>query len=631
MGIRGMKLVNRTLMRGAIIIGLTALGTVVQAEPVTNISFTKFVINYNIKADASYTEDVTEVYRVNNTQGIREASQQSLGFSESREAMDVIEAYTTTKDGKRIDVTPDKIMVQQNPASANASLFSDYKFKIVVFPQVEVGSVLTLHLKKLELKPPLPGVLSLRETFVKFGGWDGGVEITVHAPASMNLQFENSGMQGGVIKSAKGKIREWHWSLPPTEGTLYEPGTIDVSDISPYLVGSNLKSYDDLAKAYLIGERLAAKVTPAVQKQADEITQGINDKRAQAEAIYRWVATNIRYVAIVMNVGGWVPHNADDILQARYGDCKDHSTLLESLFAAKGIKSSPVLVNASNSYLLPKVAIMEPFNHAISYLPDYQLFVDSTAPFATFGVLSDALRGKSALILDAGNGEPMFKTIPLMNDVADQTKVTKEISIAADGSVTGKTTINSSGVYDFVNRAVLSTIPKDRLPQVASMLLSHSGQSGTGDLQFGDPRDLAKVFTYDVQFQVPHYVQLPGPGAFSNNMGIDGFMPIAGFANSTALPARKFPFQCGGGLNEEITHITLPQGLKVSSLPKAANITSKFGSYESSYMQDGQQITIKRTLDLKYPQATCSPADYLEIKNMTGAIAQDIRAQILYQ
>ena len=117
-------------------------------------------------------------------------------------------------------------------------------------------------------------------------------------------------------------------------------------------------------------------------------TAGIQDRRGQAKALYEWVSAHIRYVNIVLGAGGYKPHKAADVLKNGYGDCKDHVMLLEALLAAKGIKSSPVLIRAGvNLYKLPPAPSPFVFDHLITYMPEFQLYLDSTARYAPFGVL----------------------------------------------------------------------------------------------------------------------------------------------------------------------------------------------------------------------------------------------------
>ena len=83
-----------------------------------------------------------------------------------------------------------------------------------------------------------------------------------------------------------------------------------------------------------------AAVTPAISALAKELTSGVTDDRAKVRKLYNWVSRNIRYVAVYVAEGGFVPHSAQSILDNRYGDCKDHVTLLEALLAAVGIEST---------------------------------------------------------------------------------------------------------------------------------------------------------------------------------------------------------------------------------------------------------------------------------------------------
>jgi hypothetical protein len=94
-----------------------------------------------------------------------------------------------------------------------------------------------------------------------------------------------------------------------------------------------------------------------------------------------------------------MPHTAQDVLRARYGDCKDHTTLLQALLAAKGILSGTVLVNSNSRYSLPSVASpLAVFNHAITYVPEFDVYLDSTAGVARFGTLPFNEEGKRALL-----------------------------------------------------------------------------------------------------------------------------------------------------------------------------------------------------------------------------------------
>src|SRR5262245_61430866 len=79
--------------------------------------------NYTVNADATYVEENFSRIRIDSPAGVRALGQAPLRYSASLQSLDVLEAYTTTKDGQRIDVAPDKILEQQLPQSSGAPMF----------------------------------------------------------------------------------------------------------------------------------------------------------------------------------------------------------------------------------------------------------------------------------------------------------------------------------------------------------------------------------------------------------------------------------------------------------------------------------------------------------------------------
>jgi hypothetical protein len=406
---------------------------------------------------------------------------------------------------------------------------------------------------------------------------------------------------------------------------------VGTTDHSPRVAVTTFPSFEAAGTAYLERAKPKAEVTPGIQKLADDITEGLTDRRAQAEALYRWVSANIRYVAIFLDFGGVVPHDAQAIADAKYGDCKDHTTVLEALLAAKGIKSSPVLVNAGDAYWLPKAAVSPGvFNHAITYLPDFKLYVDSTAGVAMFGVLPVTERGKPALVADDGTGKPMIVTLPLSSPEGDRVSMTSDLTIDADGGVKGASKIASTGVFDWISRQIFSSLPPGVEPQVAGRLLTLTGQNGTGNFTHSEARNLATPFTYATQFQLPNYVQLPGPGAMAVPQGLSSFSNIATTFELFGPEKRELPMPFVARHVTETVTIHLPEGVKVARLPKPARVTSPVGVYESSYSTEGQAIIVKRSLDIRMAGPLLQPSDYAAFRAMGQSVMRDLRTQLIY-
>lgn len=586
---------------------------------------------YDVHADGSYTLDRFKSMRINNQQGVQASGQVPLQYSATLEELEVLEAYTTTKDGKRIDVAADKILQQQSPVSAGAPMFDDAKVKTIVFPNVEPGVTLNFRVRTNQKVPLFPGAFSMSLEFPQT--WDfKASSVTVRAPDSMPLYVEAIDLPGGEVKSDRPGTKVWRWTLENPSLHMPEPGSVAATDFSPRLAVTSFSSYDAAARAYLDRAKPKAAVTPAIQKLADEITQGSTDKRTQAAALYRWVSKEIRYVGIFLGFGGVVPHSADDIAQARYGDCKDHVTILEALLAAKGIQSSTVLVNTGGSFWLPKVAITPgKFNHVITYLPEFKLYVDSTVGMAPFGVLPPQEYGKPVLLTDDGTGKARLETLPLVNAVQDNVRVTTNVVLAPDGVIKGESKIVNSGIYEMISRMIFAGIPKGAEAQVAAQILTMAGQPGTGSYQFADVRDLTQAFNYTSQFASPNFAQLPGPSAVRVPTGLGSLVGIAGILQLTVLEKRDHPMQLAGGHQEEVTNFTFPSGTKFLSLPKPVTVENAVGRYQSTYTESGTTITAKRTFGYKLNKVILNPDEYSLSRELGKAVYRDFTSQILFQ
>ena len=231
--------------------------------------------------------------------------------------------------------------------------------------------------------------MAVKEASIAFTsqGKDGAFHIHTHD------------VESDPLVSAGGKTRHvWHYH---NEGALtLEPEAVtEIADL-PHVAVTTLESWSDVGYIYADLFKDRAKATPDISKLASDLTEGVRDRRQQARILYEWVAGHIRYVDIVLGAGGFLPHEAADVLKNGYGDCKDHVMLLEALLSAKGIRSSSVLIRAGveNVYKLPPAPSPFVFDHLITYIPEFSLFVDFTARYG-------AVRGPSHLRCRQGSAD----------------------------------------------------------------------------------------------------------------------------------------------------------------------------------------------------------------------------------
>ena len=267
---------------------------------------------------------------------------------------------------------------------------------------------------------------------------------------------------------------------------MAEPAALSPWDTEPHYIISTFPDYAAVAAAYRQMAAGKAAVTPRIQALADEITTGTADRRDQAHRIYDWVSKHIRYVAVFLGNGGYEPHEAIRILENGYGDCKDHVVLLEALLKAKGIASLPVLIDSGNRYRAPETATPALFNHVLSYLPELDLYADSTAGVGPFGTLPVTEYGKPVAL--AAEPGASLTHLPLVATEENEETLQTTALLSADGTVSGQSTTTASGPFGIRLRQLAASIEEKGREQMAATQLRSLGWSGKGSFEFEPPR-----------------------------------------------------------------------------------------------------------------------------------------------
>lgn len=86
---------------------------------------------------------------------------------------------------------------------------------------------------------------------------------------------------------------------------------------------------------------------------------------ARAAAALRLVQDEVRYMALTLGEGGWLPVSAGEVWASRQGDCKGKTVLLVALLRELGIEAAPVLVSSTNLPLDKYLPMVSAFDHVI--------------------------------------------------------------------------------------------------------------------------------------------------------------------------------------------------------------------------------------------------------------------------
>jgi hypothetical protein len=193
-----------------------------------------------------------------------------------------------------------------------------------------------------------------------------------------------------------------------------EPLAPPLSEVIPTVVLSTFKDWNAFRGWY--GEAVRGFTEPdaQVRELAAKLTAGKTTRDAKLQAIFDFVADDIRYVNYVSGEW-WLPNRPQQLLARREGDCDDKALLLITLLKAVGIDAQEVLVQTrmtnEPSLLRARGAAVPLFDHGIAFLPGPGggTYLDATSPQSRLGPLPSMDARAVALRMD---GPPEIVQLP---------------------------------------------------------------------------------------------------------------------------------------------------------------------------------------------------------------------------
>ncbi len=578
-------------------------------------------------ADASSVVDYTLEREALSEQGAQTVGKASRTYHRALQRHEVVEAYTLKADGRKLPVAADAIQVQSGIASSGTTpSMPEMAIVLVTFPDVQRGDRTVLRGRLTTHTPMLPGWAQSFDLIVPVVAFDQ-VAIRLEAPKVLGLKVFSDGFTVQQEDGGDSAVWQLRASSP---ARAPDPSPANSLTGLPRFYASAWSDHAQLAQAYAEQINAKAVVTDEVRQLAQEITRGKTAPRDKAAAIHDWVRRNIRYVAVYLGVGGFVPHDVAWILGNRYGDCKDQALLMQTLLKAVGIEAVPVLINTQAEYVLPELPTLVSFNHCILYLPGLDLFADPTDGRVPFGTLPLADSDKPVAVALAG-GATVMRTPAFAAD-ASRVAVRSVWRIAKDGRASATIRVESNGHAATVLQDRLVQIPADMRGEAVQRLLSSSNLRGTGAIRYPAIERNVQRQSLELDLELPAFLGEPEAGSVAANPGLNFPIFAAAYLSNYAAERRQLAMVCLPVRVREDFELHFDPAFKLLRAPESVKLTQLDGVvYEAQYRLDGQVLTGWRELTLAQPRHWCSAADYSARRPVMTSIRRNLRATILYQ
>jgi cellulose synthase operon protein C len=374
------------------------------------------------------------------------------------------------------------------------------------------------------------------------------------------------------------------WEKSRIAALVREPHSPSWSEQGAYVHVSNFQSWQALGKWYADLIRPQFELNAELKNQVSEIVARHPNRLDRVAAIDELVLNNTRYVALEFGVYGFKPYPVTQTFSRRFGDCKDKASLMIALLRAAGIDADIALVRTQRlGDIISKPASVSIFDHAIVYVPEFDLWMDGTAEFASLRELPVEDQGVMALTVGL-NGEAVLRRSPRSSAADNYSRRTINARLDADGTIhfSGATYVRGEDAPELrrhleVRDAKLGYV-RDRLAQVLPAVEIHDVE-----LPVGSSEAVSLSFSGDLAtFRGHHVATLPSSWMERNYL-------------TTVAPgtsrSQDLLLQAPWTTEEEI-HIQLPPGSRVASLPESQTLTSDFGNARLDYHIDGSEITV---------------------------------------
>jgi len=547
-----------------------------------------------------------------------------------------------TPQGKVVKV--DEKQLLEVTAFPEFFLYSDTKAKVAAFPEVLVGSIIDYEYTK-KYKNPL--------------AWDTwnfqGVLPTVKSIYTLILprrffqpdqsgksdwfkwRYKTYGIEGEPLKGSIPKVAPpgeersitHTWTARDLPGIELEPFMPPLSQVRARVIFSDGISgtWREIGDKYyeLIEKQLRSSGN--LSQNVWELTSGTEDRLKRMKSIYYFVRDNIRYVAIHLGRGGYVPHYPRQVFENKYGDCKDISALLISMLKGIGIKAHPALICTKDyGFIDTTICSLDPFDHMIVYLPgeDEPIWLDATSKFAPFNFLPWQDRNVEAFVIEESRGS-RFVTTPSSDNRENLSKRVFNLSINEEGDLTCKGFMEYGGTRMEEVRSDFTYASLEESEKAARRYLN---QWCPGAIlidfrleNFDSPEGNVRIW---LSFRVENYADDVGAEmVFFPNI-LNRLESTAPFSEEKREHYLHFydPYT-----EIDTLSFLLPNSYQVESYPSAKNLSCKCGLFRSSSHVVGD--TLKYHRFLQQEEVYLDPYYYSDIKEFFEKISIADREMVL--
>lgn len=534
--------------------------------------------------------------------------ERGVTYDRSFETVELLEARVTAADGTSRMFGLKEEDVVEVPWLGAYMLYQSSRSRSLVFAPPAPGGVVETVSVQRTVRPEL---FAFSQVFNLDGVVGDVVRLVVDAPAGWDI--ESLATKGGAVadfapivdekggrrrltwdRRATAPVPDDEWAAPWGERTEVVSVRLRRAVLKDGSEVTGPKDAADLSRVLATMQQASVEDTPALRKVVTEVlgpTPTSLPKAERAAKLYAWTRDSIRYCAIEIGLGGWVPHAAGDVEGFRYGDCKDKANLLKSLLKIAEVDSRLVAIHsgARRNFRLPVVGAN--FNHAILVvdLDDGPVFVDPTTRTVAFADLPTSDEERFCLPVQPSGSDLVLTP----SSSADTDRRVARYDLRFDGN-------ELRGDYDLVVAGAWADRLRDDLLESP---IDERGKTVVRALSLRGAR--SKVVTTENEAPPLYPTPLHAKGKLERDIGNGVSAVSASQLLADELPQlspRRSPVDVElwhrGTIDDEV-RLRVPKGLRVRRLPPAASSSSPTLEWSIAWSEEDGAVVLRHRLITK--------------------------------
>jgi hypothetical protein len=595
------------------------------AFPASAATILEKTIDVEIRADGGTVERSSLRVRMDAAADLAAWSPYALYFDDSR-TIESITASVTTPDGKTVRVAEGDIGTAE--LKGEGAFRSSSKVRTVRFPAVPAGSVLTVEASARQRSEFHADGISLASEKAPIEK----LKVTVHG-GGRGWRWRIGGSRAGLaVQESAGGVIVTGTALPILKKERFAPGDRSRSPVLRFAWGDEA-TWGQVGRWYgTLLDSLPAD-SGAVRRTAGELTAESKGPRQRLASLLGFVRGKVRYVAAKAGIAGHRPSPPGEVLDRKWGDCKDKALLLVEMLRAAGLEAYPALVHlGSEDRIDAEFPSPFQFNHVIvavaasgvassdDPVAGGYLFVDPTQAGASIRWLQPAVQDQDALVVRSGDST-LVRT-PIRQET-EGGRIETRLTLTSEGDAEGEASFAVSGD---AGAAFAGAFAGSGAGDIESAVREIFGQLLPG-AEISHPRwTISETDVPTVTFSAR--VRLPALAQGSGESRSVGLPKMAGTPGVAVLQDRQSPVVLTPKSNHFSWRIEIPEGW-CPPRAETVEVGNAVGTFRQTVSTHGRIVEIGRDLEIR--QRWIEPAAFADLKALSAADHREDQRRIRFE